>query len=116
MAPKARDQFDLDFLALLGRIDTDLKSLFIVDPKPVGDELLDHALQNRGRPTAASVTLKSSRAKPSKRSLPGLFWSDRAKLPGLTNGFHRREHLAPLRPLDPWVATRFGFATDPEVH
>lgn len=32
-------------LALLGRIDTDLKSLFIVDPKPVGDELLDHALQ-----------------------------------------------------------------------
>ena len=32
-------------LALLGRIDTDLKSLFIVDPKPVDDELLDHALQ-----------------------------------------------------------------------
>jgi hypothetical protein len=32
-------------LALLGRIDTDLKSLFIVDPTPVGDELLDHALQ-----------------------------------------------------------------------
>jgi Golgi phosphoprotein 3 len=32
-------------LALLGRIDTDLKSLFIVDPKPVDDELLDLALQ-----------------------------------------------------------------------
>jgi hypothetical protein len=32
-------------LALLGRIDTDLKSLFIVDPKPVGDELLDHVLE-----------------------------------------------------------------------
>jgi Golgi phosphoprotein 3 (GPP34) len=32
-------------LALLGRIDTDLTSLFIVDPKPVGDELLDPALQ-----------------------------------------------------------------------
>ena len=32
-------------LALLGRIDTDLKSLFIVDPKPVGDEFLDDALQ-----------------------------------------------------------------------
>ncbi len=32
-------------LALLGRIDTDLTSLFIVDPKPVGDELLDSALQ-----------------------------------------------------------------------
>jgi hypothetical protein len=31
-------------LALLGRIDTDLTSLFIVDPKPVGDELLDRAL------------------------------------------------------------------------
>jgi golgi phosphoprotein 3 len=31
-------------LALLGRIDTDLKSLFIVDPTPVGDELLDEAL------------------------------------------------------------------------
>jgi hypothetical protein len=32
-------------LALLGRIDTDLKSLFIIDPTPVGDELLDNALQ-----------------------------------------------------------------------
>ena len=32
-------------LTLLGRIDTDLKSLFIVDPTPVGDELLDNALQ-----------------------------------------------------------------------
>ena len=32
-------------LALLGRIDTDLKSLFIVDPTPIGDELLDKALQ-----------------------------------------------------------------------
>jgi Golgi phosphoprotein 3 len=32
-------------LALLGRIDTDLTSLFIVDPKPVGDELLDPTLQ-----------------------------------------------------------------------
>jgi hypothetical protein len=32
-------------LALLGRIDTDLKSLFIVDPTPVGDELLDNTLQ-----------------------------------------------------------------------
>jgi Golgi phosphoprotein 3 (GPP34) len=32
-------------LALLGRIDTDLTSLFIIDPKPVGDELLDPALQ-----------------------------------------------------------------------
>jgi golgi phosphoprotein 3 len=31
-------------LSLLGRIDTDLTSLFIVDPNPVGDELLDHAL------------------------------------------------------------------------
>jgi hypothetical protein len=33
-------------LALLGRIDTDLRSLFIVDPKPIGDELLDHALRD----------------------------------------------------------------------
>jgi golgi phosphoprotein 3 len=32
-------------LALLGRIDTDLTSLFIVDPNPVGDELLDHVLR-----------------------------------------------------------------------
>jgi golgi phosphoprotein 3 len=31
-------------LALLGRIDTDLKSLFVVDPKPVGDDLLDPVL------------------------------------------------------------------------
>ncbi len=32
-------------LALLGRIDTDLNSLFIVDAKPTGDELLDQALK-----------------------------------------------------------------------
>jgi golgi phosphoprotein 3 len=32
-------------LALLSRIDTDLTSLFVVDPKSVGDELLDDALQ-----------------------------------------------------------------------
>jgi golgi phosphoprotein 3 len=32
-------------LSLLGRIDTDLTSLFIVDPNPVGDKLLDQALQ-----------------------------------------------------------------------
>jgi hypothetical protein len=31
-------------LALQGRIDTDLTSLFIVDRKPIGDELLDEAL------------------------------------------------------------------------
>jgi golgi phosphoprotein 3 len=31
-------------LALLGRIDTDLKSLFVVDPKPVDDDLLDPVL------------------------------------------------------------------------
>jgi hypothetical protein len=31
-------------LALLGRIDTDLNSLYIVDPKPTGDQLLDQAL------------------------------------------------------------------------
>ena len=31
-------------LALLVRIDTDLKTLFIVDPTPVGDDLLDEAL------------------------------------------------------------------------
>src|ERR1700730_15386404 len=32
-------------LALLGRIDTDLTSLFIVDPNPLGDKLLDQAMQ-----------------------------------------------------------------------
>ena len=32
-------------LALQGRIDTDLKSLYVIDPKPVGDEILDSALQ-----------------------------------------------------------------------
>jgi hypothetical protein len=32
-------------LALLGRIDTDLTSLFIVDREPIGDELLDHAMR-----------------------------------------------------------------------
>jgi Golgi phosphoprotein 3 len=31
-------------LALLRRIDTDLKSLYVIDPNPVGDELLDQAL------------------------------------------------------------------------
>jgi golgi phosphoprotein 3 len=43
-------------LALLGRIDTDLTSLFIVDPKPVGDELLDDAL----RKVAAEPEKRSS--------------------------------------------------------
>jgi Golgi phosphoprotein 3 len=32
-------------LSLLGRIDTDLTSLYVVDPNPAGDELLDQALQ-----------------------------------------------------------------------
>jgi hypothetical protein len=32
-------------LALLGRIDTDLAALFIVDPQPTGDALLDQPLQ-----------------------------------------------------------------------
>lgn len=32
-------------LSMRGRIDTDLKSLFIVDPNPVGDDLLDRMLQ-----------------------------------------------------------------------
>jgi Golgi phosphoprotein 3 len=32
-------------LSLLGRIDTDLTSLFIVDSSPVGDKILDQALQ-----------------------------------------------------------------------
>jgi hypothetical protein len=31
-------------LSLVGRIDTDLKSLFVVDPTPIGDNLLDRAL------------------------------------------------------------------------
>ncbi|MBO0801378.1 MAG: GPP34 family phosphoprotein, partial [Blastocatellia bacterium] len=35
-------------LALLGRIDTDLKSLFIVNSSPVGDELLDATLAEIG--------------------------------------------------------------------
>ena len=43
-------------LALLGRIDADLTSLFIVDPQPVGDELLDRALAE----IAAEPTKKSS--------------------------------------------------------
>jgi len=44
-------------LALLGRIDTDLKSLFIVDRAPIGDELLDHAV----REIAAEPAKRSSR-------------------------------------------------------
>jgi hypothetical protein len=43
-------------LALLGRIDTDLTSLFIVDSKPIGDELLDRAL----REIAAEPAKRSS--------------------------------------------------------
>jgi golgi phosphoprotein 3 len=43
-------------LALLGRIDTDLTSLFIVDPNPAGDELLDHVL----REIAAEPVKRSS--------------------------------------------------------
>jgi golgi phosphoprotein 3 len=43
-------------LALLGRIDTDLKTLFIADPAPVGDDLLDEALHK----IAASPQSRSS--------------------------------------------------------
>jgi Golgi phosphoprotein 3 len=35
-------------LSIVGRIDTDLKSLFVVDPAPVGDQLLDYALDEIG--------------------------------------------------------------------
>jgi len=35
-------------LALQGRIDTDMESLFIVNPAPTGDELLDEVLQEIG--------------------------------------------------------------------
>ena len=42
-------------LALLGRIDTDLKTLFIVDPAPVGDDLLDEALHKIAAEPAKSV-------------------------------------------------------------
>jgi Golgi phosphoprotein 3 len=35
-------------LALINRIDTDLTSLFIVDPKPTGDQLLDKVLDDIG--------------------------------------------------------------------
>src|ERR1700693_2362829 len=52
-------------LALLGRIDTDLTSLFIVDPNPVGDELLDQALQRIA-------------AEPQKRS--SAWWIERLSL------------------------------------
>src|SRR5215469_4814837 len=31
-------------LSVVGRIDTDLKSLFVVDTRPTGDDLLDYAL------------------------------------------------------------------------
>ena len=43
-------------LALLSRIDTDLKSLFIVDSTPIGDDLLDEAL----RTVAAEPQSRSS--------------------------------------------------------
>ncbi len=43
-------------LALLGRIDTDLKSLFIVSEEPTGDALLDEILKE----IAASVELQGS--------------------------------------------------------
>jgi Golgi phosphoprotein 3 GPP34 len=45
-------------LALLGRIDTDLKSLYVVDPNPVGEEILDQALQE----IAAAPSRQGSRS------------------------------------------------------
>jgi Golgi phosphoprotein 3 len=54
-------------LALLGRIDTDLTSLFIVDRKPVGDALLDRALEQIS-------------AEPDKR--PSTWWIERLGLHG----------------------------------
>jgi Golgi phosphoprotein 3 len=64
-------------LALLGRIDTDLASLFIVDAKPTGDELLDQAL-------------KEISAEPNKR--PTTWWIERFGLNGgdLTHTVPRR--------------------------
>src|SRR5215475_2232238 len=43
-------------LSLLRRIDTDLTSLFLVDPNPVGDELLDDAV----REIAAEASVRPS--------------------------------------------------------
>jgi hypothetical protein len=54
-------------LALLGRIDTDLTSLFIVDPGPVGDQVLDQTLQQIA-------------AEPQKRS--SAWWIERLGLHG----------------------------------
>ncbi len=65
-------------LALLGRIDTDLTSLFIVDSNPVGDKLLDPAMQQIA-------------AEPRKRS--SAWWVERL---GLHNGDHSGRVLARL--------------------
>jgi golgi phosphoprotein 3 len=65
-------------LALLGRIDTDLTSLFIVDPGPVGDKLLDQALRQIA-------------AEPQKRSSG--WWIERL---GLHSGDLSRRVLARL--------------------
>ncbi len=54
-------------LSLLGRIDTDLTSLFMVDPKPVGDALLDDVL-------------RTIAAEPSKRA--SAWWIERLGLHG----------------------------------
>jgi golgi phosphoprotein 3 len=65
-------------LALLDRIDTDLTSLFIVDPGPVGDKLLDQALRQIA-------------AEPQKRSSG--WWIERL---GLHSGDLSRRVLARL--------------------
>jgi hypothetical protein len=54
-------------LALLGRIDTDLTSLYVVDPTPTGDDLLDR-------------TLQIIAAEPEKRS--SAWWIERLGLQG----------------------------------
>jgi hypothetical protein len=54
-------------LSVVGRIDTDLKSLFVVDSRPTGDDLLDGALQEIA-------------AEPERR--PSAWWIERLAGPG----------------------------------
>jgi hypothetical protein len=53
-------------LSLLGRIDTDLTSLFIIDPKPVGDELLDCSAPDRCRGRKTVELMVDRAARPSR--------------------------------------------------
>jgi Golgi phosphoprotein 3 (GPP34) len=77
-------------LALLGRIDSDLSSLFVINPAPVGDEILDPVL----REIADEPDKRSSKSWVEHLSAPNRGWIkvvlDRLVRAGILREEHRK--------------------------